>query len=100
MNLTNLNAQELDAKEEINLADMNLEEYTGIYYCEEIDTTYRLFLEDGILKVKGTNNNPLNLESSDINQFISQGNLVRFSRSNGVLNGFELDAGRVKFVKK
>lgn len=101
MNLKDYGVQKMNAKEEINLADINLEEYTGIYYSEEIDATYRLFLEDGILKVKVTNNNPLNIESSDINQFNSQvGNLVRFSRSNEVLNGFELGAERVKFVKK
>ncbi len=38
----------------------------------------------------------------EMDAFTSDGNLVRFNRSNGAIKGFELDAGRVtnlKFVK-
>jgi CubicO group peptidase (beta-lactamase class C family) len=90
-------------KEELELASLNMEDYTGKYYSEELDATYVLFLEDEKLKVKIANYDSQALTIYDTDTFTSNGNLVRFNRSNGVIIGLELDAGRVtnlKFDKK
>jgi len=90
-------------KEKIEFSNLNLEDYTGKFYSEELDVTYLLFLEDGILKLKIANYDGQELNIYDTDTFTSDDNLVRFNRSNGVINGFELDAGRVtnlKFEKK
>jgi len=90
-------------KEELDLSSLNVEDYTGIYYSEELDATYLLFLEDEKLKVQIANYDSQELTRYDIDTFTSDGDLVRFNRSNGVIKGFELDAGRVtnlKFEKK
>jgi len=90
-------------KEELELASLNMEDYTGKYYSEELDATYLLFLEDDKLKVKIANYDSQELTLYKTDTFTSDGNLVRFNRSNGVILGLELDAGRVtnlKFDKK
>jgi len=90
-------------KEELDLSSLNMEDYTGNYYSEELDITYLLFLEDEKLKVKIANYDSQELNIYEIDTFTSDGNLVRFNRENGVIKGFELDAGRVtklKFEKK
>lgn len=90
-------------KEAIDFPSLNMEEYTGNYYSEELDATYNLFIEDEILKVKIANYDAQELSIYEIDTFSSDGNLVRFNRANGVITGFKLDAGRVtnlKFEKK
>ncbi|WP_149304999.1 serine hydrolase domain-containing protein [Pareuzebyella sediminis] len=90
-------------KKQLDLSSLNMEDYTGNYYSEELDVSYLLFMEEGTLKVKVANNDPLELKLYDIDAFTSDGNLVRFNRVNGIVRGFELDAGRVtnlKFEKK
>ena len=60
---------------------------------------YLLFLEDEILKVKIANYPEQELTNKDIDTFTSNGNMIRFNRSNGVIKGFEFDAGRVTNLK-
>ncbi len=90
-------------KEELDLSSINMEDYTGKYYSEELDATYLFFLEDEKLKLKIANYDSQELNIYEIDTFTSDGDLVRFKRSNGLISGFELDAGRVtnlKFEKK
>ena len=75
------------------------EDYTGVFYSEELDVNYLLFLEDEILKVKIANYPEQELTNKDIDTFTSNGNMIRFNRSNGVIKGFEFDAGRVTNLK-
>ena len=51
------------------------------------------------LFVKVANHDSLELTINETDIFISDGNLVRFKRLNGVVTGFELDAGRVTNLK-
>jgi CubicO group peptidase (beta-lactamase class C family) len=90
-------------KEEVDLSNILLNDYTGNFYSPELDTTYRLFLEDGMLKVKITNTKAQELTPYGIDIFTTDGGVVRFKRSNDVITSAELDAGRVtnlKFEKK
>jgi CubicO group peptidase (beta-lactamase class C family) len=90
-------------KDDIDITNLKLEDYTGNYYCEELDVTYSLYLEGGKLKVKIANYDAQDLTLYGIDSFILETGLVRFNRSNGLITGAELDAGRVtnlKFIKK
>jgi CubicO group peptidase (beta-lactamase class C family) len=90
-------------KTAIDLSKVNLEDYTGTFYSEELETNYTLILEGEKLQLQIATYDPQELTLYDIDNFTSDGNLVHFNRTNGVVSGFELDAGRVtnlKFEKK
>ena len=90
-------------KEKIDFSTLSLEDYTGDFYCYELDATYLLFQEDGILKLKIANYDAQELDAYDIDAFTTENGLVHFRRLDGIIKGFELDAGRVtnlKFEKK
>ena len=86
-------------KEKLDLSTLNIEDYNGRYYSEELDATYLLFLEDDKLKIQIANYDSQELTYYDVDSFTTDGGLVRFKRSNGVITGFELDAGRVTNLK-
>ena len=99
----NGNETTCNRKGKIEFSNLNLEDYTGNFYSEELDANYILILEDEKLKVKIANYDAQELTIYNIDTFTSDGGLVRFNRRNGVITGFELDAGRVtnlKFEKK
>ena len=87
------------------LPNIDLKEYTGNYYSEELDADYLFFMEeDGKLKLK-INDNPLLMDCtlSKMDQFSVEYRLVRFNREDDEILGFELDFGRAqnyKFHKK
>jgi CubicO group peptidase (beta-lactamase class C family) len=85
-------------KKEIDISGMNLEEYCGNYFSTELDVTYSLFVENGMLKVRIKNNDPFELTIEGTDQFASMSRLYRFVRENGEISGFKLDAGRVKNI--
>jgi CubicO group peptidase (beta-lactamase class C family) len=90
-------------KEKIDFSALNLADYSGDFYSEEIDATHLLFLEDGKLKVKIAINEVLALAPYNIDTFYSDDYFVHFSRTNGKVSGFNLKAGWVtnlKFKKK
>lgn len=90
-------------KAEIDLSKINLEDYTGTFYSAELETNYTLVLEDEKLQLQIATYAPQELTLYDIDNFTSDGNMVHFNRTDGVVTGFELDAGRVtnlKFEKK
>jgi CubicO group peptidase (beta-lactamase class C family) len=86
-------------KKIIDISTLNLKDYTGNFYCKELEATYQLFIEDGILKVKIANYHAQELNIYDIDTFTSEGNLIRFNRTNRAVIGFDLDAGRVTNLK-
>jgi len=90
-------------KEKIDLSDLNLEVYTGNYYSEELDSNYILTYKNKKLILQIANYDSQELIMYDIDSFTTDVGSLRFKRSKGVVNGFELDAGRVtnlKFKKK
>lgn len=90
-------------KDKVDFSNLNLEDYTGKFYSEELDATYFLFIEDEKLKVKIANYDAQELTLYGIDTFTTEGGLAHFKRSNGVVIGLELDAGRVtnlRFEKK
>jgi CubicO group peptidase (beta-lactamase class C family) len=90
-------------KEKVDFSNLQLIDYIGDFYSEEIDATHLLFLEDGKLKVKIANNEALTLTPYGIDTFHSESYFVNFIKTNGKVSGFNLKAGWVtnlKFKKK
>jgi len=99
------NGSEIPAKRllDTDLSNLNMSEYPGDYYSREIDATYQIFLKGDSLAVKIPNTSAMDLDLINLDEFITEGILVRFMRLNNAISGFELDAGRVqnlKFEKK
>ena len=81
-----------------------LEVFAGTYYSEEIDMTYRLYIEGGKLKAWFRPAQRSQLSPIYTDAFETEGNLVRFTRDGaGRIDGFLVYAGRVRhlrFVRK
>jgi hypothetical protein len=88
---------------ETDLSRVDPEEYVGAYYSREIDATYQVYLEGDDLKVKTPDGIASDVIVTDRDEFIAGRLLIEFKRSEDVIKGFDLDAGRVqnlKFEKK
>ena len=93
----------LKRKNKIKLSDLNIEEYTGTYYSEELNISYQIFMENDHFKLKVANNAPENMIISDIDFFLYQENTIHFIRSNEKIIGFNLNSDGVRnlnFIKK
>ncbi len=86
-------------KAESALSILNLEDYTGEFYSDELDVSYLFVVEDAKLKVKVADYEAQELTPKETDTFVYDGKLVRFNRENGAIKGFELDAGRVTNLK-
>jgi CubicO group peptidase (beta-lactamase class C family) len=88
----------------LTLTTEQLAEYTGVYYSEELDTSYRVIIEDGKLSVKLRNASRGSLSSQAKDEFRLFGSTFSFVR-NGQrqITGFALNGGRskgIQFVRK
>ena len=75
-----------------------MKEYCGNYYSMELNTSYQLFIENEMLKVKIGNYAPMTLVVCRKDQFTVEGEefRFRFTKDDRKITGFELDAGRVQ----
>lgn len=76
-----------------------LEEFTGGYFSEELNVSYELYIEFNFLKCRIVNRyrQPWFLVPNAEDSFRSFGQYTfRFSRREGEITGFHLDAGRVQ----
>ena len=85
--------------EEIDMSKVNLEDYAGSYYSEELDVTYHFEVDDNLLKARIGSNAPLACLSAGADAFSVAFGLMRFQRAGGVVSRFELDSGRVKGLR-
>ncbi|WP_445666599.1 hypothetical protein [Fodinibius sp. AD559] len=77
--------------------DIDLENYVGSYYSEELDVTYKLFIEENQLHMRIGFNESSKLNPMGPDQFQSSGRFYRFTRNDkGHISGFRLDARRAK----
>src|SRR5262245_19680774 len=88
----------------LTLTAEQLSEYTGAYYSEELDATFRFVVEDGILLIKARNAPRVGLVSQAKDEFRQLGLSFSFVRNDQrQITGFALNGGRVKgiqFVRK
>jgi len=87
--------------------DRQLAEYTGTYYCPELDCSYRISLKDHRLSLSNAkyNDSPLTLYGSDhlTCDFWWMNHLHIIRNAKNQITGFELNGNRVmhlRFVKK
>ena len=87
-------------KKEIDTSGINLKDYVGSYYSNELDVNYNFEIENEILFFRIENiSSTIECIISDLDQFSTETGLVRFQRKDGLISGFELDSGRVKNLK-
>lgn len=86
-------------KKDLDLSEIKLEDFVGDFYSKELDVNYKIFLEDGLIKAKVKNNDPAELSVTNKDLLTYQGIQLKFSRTDGIVNGFIMDAGRVKNLK-
>ena len=81
-----------------------LNEYTGAYYSEELDATYRIVVEEGSLFLKARNTPRAILSAGTRDEFRRMGSTLRFVRNDQrQITGFVLNGGRstgIQFVRK
>ena len=87
-------------KKEIDTSGINLKDYVGSYYSNELDVNYNFEIENEILffRIENTSST-IECIISDLDQFSTETGLVRFQRKDGLISAFELDSGRVKNLK-
>ena len=74
-------------------------EFVGTYFSEELNTRYTVYFEDESLHIKVGYTPPLDLNFSRTDVF-EGGFTFRFQRDgSGDVNGFRMDAGRVRNLK-
>lgn len=78
----------------------DLEAYTGVFYSEEIETTYTLYVEDGKLKVRYRPAQRYTLAPLYADAFGEGSDVMRFTRdASGRVDGFLVYAGRVRHLR-
>ncbi|MGH9766996.1 MAG: serine hydrolase domain-containing protein [Blastocatellia bacterium] len=88
----------------LTLTAEQLSEYTGAYYSEELDATYRIVIEDGALFIKARNAPRASLVAQTKDEFWRLGVTFSFVRNDQrQITGFALSGGRskgIQFVRK
>ena len=78
---------------------INLNDYVGKYYSEELDATSQIFIENDKLMIKPPNSTAVEMELSEKDIFVVDGTVVRFEREENMVIGCRVDAGRVQNLK-
>src|SRR5262245_25548831 len=88
----------------VTLTAERLTEYTGVYYSEELDATYRLDVGQGNLFLQARNAPRAILSSNTRDEFLRMGSTLKFVRNDQrQITGFVLNGGRstgIQFVRK
>jgi len=78
----------------------DLEAYAGTYRCDEIDMTYKAYVEGGKLKIWFRPAQRTELAPVYADAFDAEGDIVRFTRDpSGRVDGFLVYAGRVRHLR-
>ncbi len=89
--------------EPVDVSEVDINEFSGIYYSEELRVYYQLYVSEGSIYLKVSENTPIEVSVAGPNQLTLLTTVANFYRQDGQMIGFHLDAGRVKnieFVKK
>ncbi len=91
---------ESEAAEAPEYSAAELAAFAGTYYSEELDADYRIFLEEGELRVKRGRGDPVPVRPTGTDEFEVEGASVTFERDDhGRPSGFVVDAGRVRGIR-
>jgi hypothetical protein len=91
--------------EPVDPKTLNLKEYEGEYYSEELNTSYTITISNGKLRFKAGNWGFVVLEAAEKDIFYGEDESVSFTRSSGSSNvsGFVFSVARargIQFIKK
>ena len=76
--------------------------FAGVYYSDELETTYRLVVEGGesLWLTRGVQKSRLQLQAGARDEFRGAGSTLRFERdAGGQVIGLTVDAGRIRGVR-
>ena len=91
---------ETEAAEAPEYSAAELAAFAGTFHSDELDSDYRIYLEEGELRVQRGRGDPLSLRPTGPDEFRVEGARVRFERDGvGRPEAFVLDAGRVRGVR-
>ena len=76
----------------------NVDDYVGNYYSPELDVEYVLSRNEGALRLQVAHGIDGELLRISEDTLVFRGRTLRFSRDQGRVTGFEVDAGRVQHV--
>jgi hypothetical protein len=76
-----------------------LEAFTGTYYSEELNATWRILLADGTLTVHRRGADAERLLPVTTDEFALGSTSARFTRASGDVNGFTLALGRIRNLR-
>ncbi len=77
----------------------SLAAYAGTYYSPELATTWTLTVDGDALVSKPRGLGQLTFRPAFADAFTARGNLVRFTRSGGRIDGFDISAGRMLRIR-
>ena len=83
----------------INADAEYLAAFVGRYHSNELDAGYELSVIDGILSARGPDRELVPLLPGIADVFTTAGVSVGFTRDGGAVDGFVLDAGRVRGIR-
>lgn len=89
----------LKRRKAVDESEITKSDFVGSYYCEELDASYAIQLDGDTLKLKWTNGEETAMTYMGDNSFVSDGYALAFSKQDGKVNGFKLNAGRVQNLK-
>ncbi len=91
---------ESEAAEAPEYSAAELAAFAGTYYSEELDADYRIYLEEGELRVQRGRGDPVPVRPTGTDEFEVEGAGVTFERDDhGRPESFVLDAGRVRGIR-
>lgn len=93
--LVNQGGDDIVCQRKENLSQINLADFTGMYYSEELLTSYRLFLEEGQLFYQIRYQKPIAMVPVGKDLFASDNIQFTFDRKGKSVTAMRLDAGRV-----
>jgi hypothetical protein len=73
-----------------------LRAYEGTYFSEELNTTFRLAVEDGVLQLHRPGARSVRLRAGANHAFTNGDATIRFTTGATLNAGFELSIGRVR----
>jgi hypothetical protein len=85
--------------EPVDVSGVDVSEFVGSFYSEELDVIYQLSVVDENLNVTVNNNISAKVTVADIDELLLNNSLAKIFREQGEVKGFLLDAGRVKNIK-
>ncbi|UCC82606.1 MAG: beta-lactamase family protein [Gemmatimonadota bacterium] len=92
--------RESEAAEALEYSVDELVAFAGTYHSEELDSDYRISLEEGELMVQRGRGEPISLRPTGADEFRVEGARVKFERDDrGRPASFVLDAGRVRGIR-